>query len=170
LTKAQAKQLLADRWSDLLRVAARVLRAGGHAEPQDAAQDACCKALHAIEAGSYPREHDHLFAWFMCIASNAALDLMRRQKRYTKRVSGELDNDPADNLPGPGEQTLAQERVERLRSSLERLPHEEQQLVRLRCGGMPDRQIATVLGIPAGSVSLGFRRAHARFRRLLGTG
>jgi len=177
MTSEEAKEVLADRRPLLLRAAERIFRSRGillSEEVEDTAQQACMKALQAIERGNFPREREHLFAWFTTIAHNAAHDALRRRGRRRDRGQQPLDDGMAEDSTGPLDELIEQEAVaadHRNRGLLpvyiEQLAEEEQKAVRLRLQGVPNRQIAGELGIPEGSVSALFRRVYVKLRRWL---
>ena len=63
MTRDEAKQALAERRPVLIKVAQRIVRAGGLLA-DDAVQEAYLRALRAVEAGNCPDEPSHLLAWF----------------------------------------------------------------------------------------------------------
>jgi RNA polymerase sigma factor (sigma-70 family) len=171
MTRDEAKQALAERRPMLLAVAARVVRAHG-IPPDDVVQEAYLKALRAVEADAFPRERDHLLAWFTKVAYSAAYDALRGRLRQRNRGSAALDTEPADLRPGPVDELIEREdgtatarRLALLPRSIEQLPEDERKAVELRLEGVTNRQVAAELGIPAGSVSALFRSACGKLRQ-----
>ncbi len=174
MTSDEAKQVLAEYRPMFLKVATRIVRANG-IHPDDAVQEAYVRALRAVEAGNFPREREHLLAWFTRIAHNAAFDARRCLARRKDGTTAPDHAEPADDQPGPLDQLIGRDAnaeqdrsLVRLRGLIDELPAEERQAVVLRFQGMPSRGIAAALGIPAGSVSAVFRSAYRKLRRGLG--
>jgi RNA polymerase sigma factor (sigma-70 family) len=174
MTREEAKQALAEQRPTLLKVAGRIMRANGTAA-DDAVQDAYLKALRAVEAGNAPRERGHLLAWFTKVVYSATYDALRSHARRKEQASVGRDGEPADARSGPLEQLIEREQVDRidrglalLPCAIERLPPQERRAVELRFRGLTNRQIATALGVPPGSVSAVFRAACERLRYGLG--
>jgi RNA polymerase sigma-70 factor, ECF subfamily len=114
--------------------------------------------------------------WLYTIATNQAIDALRRQSRH-QAVS--LDRVHEDNgngdvrslmeslesrIPGPEEMAEGQERREKIRASVDRLPDFLRQVLLLAYyQGLKYREIADILGIPVGTVK---SRLHAALVKL----
>jgi RNA polymerase sigma-70 factor (ECF subfamily) len=116
-----------------------------------------------------------LRGWLYTIATNQAIDALRRQKRH-QAVSLEQAQEAAigdsQNLlemleshePDPHELVIGDERRERMKTSLDRLPDFLKQVVILAYyQGLKYREIATILNIPVGTVK---SRLHTALSRL----
>jgi RNA polymerase sigma-70 factor (ECF subfamily) len=123
--------------------------------------------------------------WLYTIATNQAIDAMRRQSRHqavslnqTRQVGdggqaagdGELRS-LLDNLesqqPAPEEAVEAEERREKVRAAVDRLPEFLRQvLVLAYYQGMKYREIADVLGIPVGTVKSRLHAALVKFHEV----
>jgi RNA polymerase sigma-70 factor (ECF subfamily) len=114
--------------------------------------------------------------WLYTIATHQAIDALRRNGRH-QAVSIEQRAEAAGNGdaggllemlesrgPGPLEQVAAQERRERVRASVERLPEFLRQVLILAYyQGLKYREIADILDIPVGTVK---SRLHAALVKL----
>ena len=113
------------------------------------------------------RSRRNLRGWIFRVAHNLAL-----KQRYANKISRDRhDSAPAlleqssDPSPGPEEQLFRARRQQRLLAILDVLPEIDQQCLRLRAEGLRYREIASVLGISLGSVSLSLARSVARLLR-----
>lgn len=114
--------------------------------------------------------------WLYTIATNQAIDALRRQNRHQalsldqnreETAEGDL-NSLLDTLTsreaGPVEQVEAEERRDRVRASVERLPEFLRQVLLLAYyQGLKYREIADILEIPVGTVK---SRLHAALVKL----
>jgi RNA polymerase sigma factor (sigma-70 family) len=176
MTRDEAKLALAEMRPNLLKAAGRILRANG-VGAEDSIQEAYLKALRAIEAGNYPKEPGHLFAWFTRVVYNAAYDGLRGQLRSRDRAARYPDGEQPDSRPGPLDQLIQREddvRIDEylalLPTVIGKLPGKGRRAVELRFQGMTNRQIALNLDIPQGSVSALLRSAYQQLRRALDEG
>lgn len=114
--------------------------------------------------------------WLYAIATNQAIDALRRQNRHpTLSLDQANDRDAEGECPawldgmeatGPGPLDLltTQERAERVKASVERLPELLKPVLLLAYyQGLKYREIADLLGIPVGTVK---SRLHAAIARL----
>ena len=114
--------------------------------------------------------------WLYTIATNQAIDALRRSGRHTAlsldQNQQELPDGQVRSLlemlenrgPGPLEQAQGEERRERVRASVDQLPDFMRQVVILAYyQGLKYREIAEILGIPVGTVK---SRLHAALVKL----
>jgi RNA polymerase sigma-70 factor, ECF subfamily len=103
--------------------------------------------------------------WLYAIATNQAIDALRRQRRHqTIRLHAEADDVNDAETPqlltllesresGPLEHVQGEERKQLIRGSVERLPDFLKQVVVLAYyQGLKYKEIADILGIPVGTV------------------
>lgn len=118
--------------------------------------------------------------WLYAIATNQAIDAMRRQARHqVARLDARLDNADHSELddggqlvhylqsdePGPLDQLEAAERRQLVRDSVEQLPDFLKQVVVLTFyQGLKQSEIAEALAIPVGTVK---SRMHTALARML---
>jgi len=126
--------------------------------------------LHQFEAGRPVRP------WLYAIATNQAIDALRRQNRHIA-VRLYQENDDATNAdtapllsllesrhPGPLEQLQTSERQQFIRSSVERLPEFLRQVVILvYYQGLKYKEVAEIVDIPVGTVK---SRLHTALSKL----
>lgn len=113
------------------------------------------------------RSRQNLTGWIFCVAHNLALKQRYANQRWQGKrtldtVAGDAREDPA---PNPEEQALAAQRQTRLVAVLTALPEQDQCCLRLRAEGLRYREIANVLSMSLGSVSISLTRSLARLMR-----
>lgn len=132
-------------------------------DADDAAQDAFLSALDRIE--TYDRKRP-FGPWLMRIASNAAIDLLRRR---TVRKADAIDDSMAARGRGPDKLAEAAELNDRLRAALATLPERQRAAVTLfDLEGYAHAEIAAVLGVPEGTVRSDVFHARRKLREALG--
>jgi RNA polymerase sigma-70 factor, ECF subfamily len=108
---------------------------------------------------------ENLRGWLFRVAHNLGLKRARRARRW--EIGQELEP-VADAAPNPEEQAVYSERQRQMLSVLRALSEQDRQCVSLRAAGLRYREIAQVLGISLGSVSISIARSIARFSRAAG--
>lgn len=113
------------------------------------------------------RSRRSLRGWVFRVAHNLAL-----KKRYANRrnqpqeaLHGVLGDNHLDPAPSAEEQLVFNERQARLLAVLRALPEQDQHCLRLRSEGLRYREIAEVLGMSLGAVSISLTRSLARLER-----
>lgn len=150
------------RYQAAVRRVARAVTGDDH-DADDAAQDAFLSALDRIE--TYDRRRP-FGPWLMRIASNAAIDLLRR--RAVRRTDA-LDESVVAKGQTPAHQAEASELREALRVALAALPERQRIAVTLfDLEGYAHAEIAEVLGVPEGTVRSDVFHARRRLREALG--
>lgn len=151
------------------RVYHQALRLVGN--PEDAAdvtQEVFFKAWRGL-----PRfQGDSAFStWLYRLANNAAIDLLRREKK--RRGDAALD-DPAvpalspDPSPTPQQALEAKELRQAVADGLARLSGEHRRVLVLReLNGLSYEQIGQILGLPAGTVKSRIARARLALAKIL---
>jgi len=110
----------------------------------------------------------NLRGWIFRVAHNLGLKQCNRNRAWQQQfvdagnVMEELHADPGST---PEEQTMSGERQKRLRSVLRALPEQDRWCLCLRAEGLRYREIAEVLGMSLGAVSLSLGRSLARLAR-----
>lgn len=113
------------------------------------------------------RSRKNLRGWIFRVAHNLALK--QRSACQKLRDAGESDasllEQQFDPGPNPEEQLVCSQRQERLLAVLRALPEQDQRCLRLRAEGLRYREIAEILGISLGAVSISLARSLARLGR-----
>jgi len=113
----------------------------------------------------------NLRGWIFCVAHNLAL----KHRHANQRSRGTMASDwtiaekQFDPAPSPEEQLSLIQRRRRLLAVVHALPKQEQCCLRLRAEGLRYREIAAVLGISLGAVSISLAGSIARLMRADGT-
>jgi RNA polymerase sigma-70 factor, ECF subfamily len=113
------------------------------------------------------RSRHNLRGWIFRVAHNLALKQRQSNQRHRDRIEleGNATENHCDPSPGPEEHLLSAQRQRRLSSVVEALPEQDQWCLHLRAEGLRYREIAHVLGISLGSVSVSLNRSLARLMR-----
>jgi RNA polymerase sigma-70 factor, ECF subfamily len=113
------------------------------------------------------RSRKNLRGWLFRVAHNLALKQRLANQTLLQRTAGDTSvvAEHTDPAPGPEEQTSAAQRRDHLRAVVHALPENDQQCLRLRAEGLRYREIATVLGMSLGAVSISLTRSLARLVR-----
>ncbi len=125
--------------------------AGGMLRNPHAAQDAVQHAFIKLCEQGFPIRLDPpaLKAWLFRTVHNAAVDLLRREKRLNalhEKAAADPSSDPPDSADGP-------DRRQRVLDCLTQLPPGEQQILLLRLQqGLPYKVISQATGLPSGTV------------------
>ncbi len=134
----------------------------------EAAQDAFLAVWRGI--GSF-REDAAFSTWLYRLATNACLDLLRREKKRSLDVS--LDDeearlDPVDAAPQPEEAALRAETRRMVREGLYALPDDYREVLLLReTEQLSYQEIADITGLELGTVKSRISRARLALRNYL---
>lgn len=139
-------------------------------DPGDA-QDATQNALIAIVAGLPGFDGRSRFStWSHRVATNAALDELRRRSRRPTPSEPSTAQEPVDPSQGPDELATGRARRARLARALDELPESLRLAVLLRDVAELDyAEIAEVLGVPGGTVRSRIARGRSRLAATLAT-
>jgi RNA polymerase sigma-70 factor, ECF subfamily len=109
----------------------------------------------------------NLRGWIFCVAHNLALKrrYANQRSRDTMTCDWTIAQRQFDPSPSPEEQVLLTQRRCRLLAVFHALPEEDQCCLRLRAEGLRYREIAAVLGISLGAVSMSLTGSLARLIR-----
>lgn len=139
---------------------ARALLRGDVAAADDLVQD-CLE--RAISRSHRWRRGTDLRAWLFTILHNLYVNQVRRQCRAPDTVPLG-DTDPAD-APDSGERHVI---IDELDKAMQCLPADQQEILLLvTIEGLKYREVATILGIPEGTVMSRLSRARERLHQLL---
>ena len=141
-----------DLFPKAVRLAYRIL--GERSASEDVAAEALARAYASWRK---LRDVPHLEAWVMRVATNLALDLVKRRKVVLE------PRQPADP-----EDAVALRSA--LYEALVSLPRGQREVIALRhLAGLSERETAEALGISVGAVKTQAHRAAARMRERLGS-
>ena len=130
----------------VLNVVYRMCGNGDLAE--DAAQEAFIQAW--LRMSSY-KEKASFRSWLYRIAVNAAIDMLRKEKRILPNTIEDLNL--SDSRPGPEAMLASSERTELIREAVLTLPNASRAVLVLReYEGLSYQEIAESLEIPMGTV------------------
>jgi RNA polymerase sigma-70 factor (ECF subfamily) len=154
----------------LKRIFSIVYRILGNVEDaQDVTQEVFIRALQRRDQ---LKDLDKAAHWLSRIASNAAIDHLRRKKRITWT---ELDEPLQNSLPAGAESSedllLRSERRAQLQSVLDQLtPRERAALILRDVEDLPAEEVARLLNCGKATVRSHIANARAKFKRLMGAG
>jgi RNA polymerase sigma-70 factor (ECF subfamily) len=139
---------------------------GNEQDAEDIVQETFLRASRAIDRFD---PQARVSTWLCAIASNCAIDLLRRRKR---RPSAEPEDpargEPAGADPGPERHAAGRELRARIEVELGRLAAKERVAFTLRhFEGLSICEIAQVMGSPEGSVKNNIFRAVRKLRAAL---
>ena len=109
----------------------------------------------------------NLRGWIFRVAHNLALKRHQRARRFqsgalARWACANLRYDRPDPFPNPEEQLLDSQRQARLMAVFRALPQGDQSCLSLRSEGLRYREIAEVLGMSLGAVSISLTRSFKR--------
>jgi RNA polymerase sigma-70 factor (ECF subfamily) len=136
-------------------------------DAEDIVQESFLKAYKAQESfrGSEPK------TWMLSIVRNTAMDFLRRLKTSATVTLGDQGYEPEDHSPNPERAFLEQTRREQVRQAISNLAPEFREAIVLReIEGLSYKEIASVLGIPMGTVMSRLSRARNLLLVELGAG
>jgi RNA polymerase sigma-70 factor, ECF subfamily len=118
------------------------------------------------KAGQFDADSGAVSTWIFTISRNLGIDRRRRQARRLKDdLTPASDIDPAPSAEG---ELITREDDRRVRRALDQLPAEQAEVIVLSFFSQsPQTEIASLLGIPLGTVKSRVRLAMNRLRQLL---
>jgi RNA polymerase sigma-70 factor (ECF subfamily) len=133
-------------------------------EAEEIVQDVFLSLYRHVRIG---RSRSNLRGWLFRVAHNLALKQRESSRRELGSAagSGDMAERRSDPAPDPEEQMVRGERRKRLMAVLHALPEQDQACLYLRAEGLRYREIADVLDISLGSVSISLTRSLARLNR-----
>jgi RNA polymerase sigma-70 factor (ECF subfamily) len=116
------------------------------------------------------RPRSNLNGWLFRVAHNLALKRRIANQALERTLVNEnaLDEHPCEG-PNAEEEFSFSQTQQRMRAVFEALPEQDQRCLYLRAEGLKYRQIAEVLGVSVGGVSLSLSRSLARIIRATGS-
>jgi RNA polymerase sigma-70 factor (ECF subfamily) len=113
------------------------------------------------------RSRKNLRGWIFRVAHNLALKQLYANQRLRARTTPDwaIAQEQFDPSPDPEEQLSSAQRRRRLLAVVHALPEADQSCLRLRAEGLRYREIAAVLGMSLGAVSISLTRSLARLIR-----
>jgi RNA polymerase sigma-70 factor (ECF subfamily) len=137
------------------------------AEGEEIIQEVFLALVWHVRLGKSRR---NLRGWIFRVAHNLALKRLQRARRFQNgiaagRICANPGYDRPDPFPNPEEQLLNSQRQARLMVVFRALPRRDQSCLSLRAEGLRYREIAEVLDMSLGAVSISLARS---FKRLEG--
>lgn len=134
------------------------------ADAEEAAQNAFLAAWRGLPSF---RGEAKFSTWLYRLASNAAVDVLRREKKYENQWDIE-DLQRPDAAPSPQEQLERQDTQQAVRAAMAALSAEFRQVLVLRyLQEMSYQEIAQALALPEGTVKSRINRAKGQLKALL---
>ena len=131
------------------------------ADGEEITQEVFIALFRHLQLGKCQR---NLRGWIFRVAHNLALKRRQTNHRLQDRGHSEglMAEQHLDSSPNPEEQVLSTDRQRRLLAVFEALSEQDRACLRLRAEGLRYRDIARVLGISLGAVSISLTRSLAR--------
>jgi RNA polymerase sigma-70 factor, ECF subfamily len=144
----------------VLSLALRLL--GDHGRAEDAAQDTFAAVWRS--ARSFHPERGSGSAWLFAVARHAIIDRARQRVEPAVETVGE----EASSEPGPAETAEQAWLAWQVHSALDRLPERERVVLELAYySGLSQREVASYLNVPLGTVKTRTRAGLSRLAPLL---
>jgi RNA polymerase sigma-70 factor (ECF subfamily) len=120
-------------------------------------------------AASFDPERGKPLAWVLAITRSVALEGLRaRRREQAGPLALERSAELVLDVPGPAAAAACGETAARVEAALRALPREQERCLRAAFfGGLSYREVADVLGQPAGTVKTRIRAGLAALRRTL---
>lgn len=121
-----------------------------------------------IHLDQFDEARGSFFQWILGITKNEIAMYFRRAKQRQTNVSIDEDFELMSDAEGPEELALKGERHQQLRKAIEKLPAQEQKVIKMKYWlDMPNKDIATALNITPNNVAVINTRAQKKLRDLL---
>jgi RNA polymerase sigma-70 factor (ECF subfamily) len=140
---------------------------GDHQMAEDATQEAFLKAFANLDT---LRDIEKFGSWVSVIASNYAIDLLRKKKRmiFSDNISQHADGNPGISPQESWEKTESSQEVWAALSLLE--PEEREILVLKYFNELSIKEISTIIDAPPGTIKSRLYRARKKVKILLQPG
>lgn len=135
------------------------------ADGEDIVQEIFLALFQHLRRG---KSRQNLRAWLFRVAHNLALKRRQRARRDAHHAADSaipMEDSLIDPAPNPEDQLAASQKQKRLMAVLRALPEQNRWCLYLRAEGLPYREIAQVLDMSLGSVSLCLERSLAQMAR-----
>jgi len=140
---------------------------GQSADAEDVVQEACLRALRALETAEVTQPR----AWLLAIVRNTAFSWMSRNRPKTMIAREDIAasaTEPADPAPLPDEALIARADRSKVRDAIAALPDVFREAIVMReINGLSYRDIAESCGIPIGTVMSRLARARTMLMQTL---
>lgn len=152
--KPEALGILYDRYSPtLLALGTRIMGGmGGVPEAEEVLQEVFLHVWN--QAGRYDASRSSVSTWLILIARSRAIDRLRTRKVVERTHESAAQRDPVRHASPEGlESVFVNERRERVRGEMEKLPPEQRQVLELAFyEGLSQSEIAVKAELPLGTV------------------
>lgn len=131
---------------------------------RDVVQDTFMKLHRELKSG----EPANLKAWLFTVCRNRSLDVLRKEKRVTVTDTQLLEIEGDEGVNGPDVLTERQDSHERAMQLMERLPENQQEVIRLKfLGDLSYKEISEITGLSVGNVGYLLHHGLKRLRELM---
>jgi RNA polymerase sigma-70 factor (ECF subfamily) len=111
------------------------------------------------------KPRDNLRGWLFRVAHNLALKRRYQARRALETVDAGTGDLAIDSGPSPEEQMVSSETQQHLLAVVQALPEQDRRCLALRAEGLRYRDIAGILDMSLGAVSISLARSLARIAR-----
>jgi RNA polymerase sigma factor (sigma-70 family) len=130
------------------------------------ARDIVQEAFIKLCAQPRGKVEPHLQAWLFTVCRNAAMDMLRKEKRLQPLTDMDLEQTSSDTAADPARAAIGQEVKSRLLSLLGKLPPNQQEVVRLKFQeGLSYKEISEVTGLSVSNVGFLIHTGVSRLRQ-----
>jgi RNA polymerase sigma-70 factor (ECF subfamily) len=143
----------------------RYLSSLGHALPdgEEVIQEVFLALFQHLHRG---KSRDNLRGWLFRVAHNLALKRRYRTRRDLEaRAEAGVEDLVIDPGPSPEDQLASRQTQKRLLAVVQALPEQDRKCLSMRAEGLRYREIAEILDMSLGAVSLSLARSLARIAR-----
>jgi RNA polymerase sigma-70 factor (ECF subfamily) len=135
-----------------------------HAEAEDVVQEACVRAIRFFSS----LRDDDARAWLFTIVRHTWYSRLSRRLQREGGPPRTTPAEPTDNALDPEERLLQHDTVATVRAALEQLPPDFREVIVLReVEGLSYKEIASVIGVPIGTVMSRLARGRERLMAVL---
>jgi RNA polymerase sigma-70 factor (ECF subfamily) len=133
-------------------------------DAEEVVQEVFLSLFRHLQSG---KSRKNLRGWIFRVAHNLALKQRYANQRSCDKAASDWTpaEEHVDPSPNPEEHLSSAQRQRRLLAVVQALPEVDQGCLRLRAEGLRYREIASVLGISLGAVSISLTRSLARLIR-----